>query len=62
MGNELSKLRAELLKLKDDVENWDEDQLRSFNEELLPELKKGVDGMAETAGVEKEDPEEGEDG
>jgi hypothetical protein len=42
---ETQKLIERLEKMKDDSENWSEDQCRSFDEELLPELEGLVDEM-----------------
>ncbi len=44
---EIQKLREELESMRDDSENWDEDQIRSFQEGLLPELEKGVSKLEE---------------
>ena len=42
---EILKLREKLVAMRDDSENWDEDQCRSFDEELLPEIEGMMDDM-----------------
>ena len=47
MGEAFQKAIELLKNLRDDSENWSEDQCRSFDEELLPELEGMLDGMEE---------------
>ncbi len=44
---ELQKLIEKLENMREDSENWSEDQFRSFEAELLPELEGTLDEMEE---------------
>ncbi len=47
MGKAFQKTIELLKNFRDDSENWSEDQCRSFDEELLPELEGMLDEMEE---------------